>query len=1542
MVKYILPIALLFFALTGLQAQRPSATQAEGRLVRSSTSRTPLDCNDAGTIRFGQFVGQSNDITLDTVYLCFGDSLEILHDGNADFSGDPIPNTPSGIGYVFYDCRPTIAGPDLATILTDPCVNDTDPIISNGTPISQGSFNVWVATEQQNGNITFANDGFLQAAFNNGTPKPILFWFAPITLDDFATQGFENGGSCVDVSIQEAFAVVYLNRIQATDIITNGTATGCGGSFVITGGLPEFDALRRYRVDIALASDPSIKGRTENVLSHGNTIDFFVPQPGVYNITIEDGKSCSATFQVDMSACEAVSFQLPAVSALPGDKVCMDVTVQDFTDVASMQFSINWNPSILQFDEVRNFNPGLPGLGTDAFNQPTPGKLTFSWFEATSLGITLPDSASIFEICFDVIGAIGDLSLVEFSDDPLAIEIGDPNQVRLGFVGLNGVVSLGNSVLIPVLTQDSVSCPNTTDGSFQLTMFGGTPPYSFRYRTINPNGPLNGPFAINSSGGSFTVNNLTAARYEVTVNDSALPAANTVTDTIEVFRAPLIGISLLPTQPACFGDSTGAVRAVVDVEGVELTNPENQFTFSWNVPTAGNVSQLTNIPFGNYAVTITSADGCTATASLSLSQPPRINITENITNATCSGAENGAVSVSVTGGRTASGNYTFNWSSQATPIVATSSQQTNLNPGTYTLTVTDDNNCQAVETYIVGATKTLSIQIVDTSSVTCTGANDGQISVRGVTTGPGQALPYIFNWSGPGAVTPNNTPTESTIANLVAGTYILTMVDSDPQGCEVSATFNIVEPTPLSIALVEQINETCVVGNDGRIVVAVTGGVFPYTYAWSDGQTDSIAVNLSAGNYTLEVSDANNCRSIFDVTIMAPTPPTINPIQADTVSCPNSTDGTLTVTAVATGAPISGFSWSNGQSGQTITNLSPGTYFVTVTAQDGCTNVDSALVVSPGPVVLDSIVATAPTCPGFDNGRVTVYVSGGTAPYRYIWANTPANDTLTTNVYPGLTAGTYQVTVVDNNNCQPLTAAATVIDPPRIQITFSDIESTSCFENTCDGSATAAALYSDGTSGTFIFAWQSGEVESNVSSSTANQLCPGDQVVVATDANNCFGIDTVNIPSPPAINILVDVSPVTCFGFADGSITLNPSGGTPPFNFLWLETNETTETSSNLAAGVYNAVITDGNGCTKTQIVDLIEPAELQLTLDLANTTQSVTCNGDTDGIITVVFNATDPINPLGPMPFTWSGGVAPASAQQATNLAPGTYAVTITDVKGCTDTLSYTILNPAPIIAIIADPEDPRCFGESTLIVIDTVYGGVGASLFDYTYQVDNNGLLFTPDQPATVFAGTHIVSIEDLAGCVLSDTLEINQPAEIQVLFNPTEVEVELGDSTILQPAISASLPIQTFAWSPGEFLSATNIQNPQVNPLRSTDYTLTVTDVNGCTGVGTVLIDVDFNRNIYLPNVFSPNGDGPNDEFRIFACTGVDKIKSVRIFDRWGSLMFERGELLPECAGTPLWDGNFRSKPANPGVYVYMIEVAFKDGVELVYRGDVALVR
>jgi gliding motility-associated-like protein len=1071
-----------------------------------------------------------------------------------------------------------------------------------------------------------------------------------------------------------------------------------------------------------------------------------------------------------------------------------------------------------------------------------------------------------------------------------------------------------------------------------------------------------GPFStpddiLVSDPGEISYCGLIPGLYTARVIDAA---GNTVLDTVEVLSPAAVGLSILDTVPSCFGLSDGSIRIQVNVAGNMIVDPVAAgYTFDWG-HTSLNTDYLTGLAGGSfYSVTVTTPTGCELMpASFPFGDASRINVLPMdpalaVIDATCSGSLDGSITINAIGGNTSvSGGYTFDWSNSQT-ATGTMVTLNNLDPGNYTVTVTDDNGCEEFATFSVSADKILSVNAV-VQDVLCFGDDNGSIFATGVTTfnipGGIPDLPYTFVWSAPAPPPATTTPTTTEIDGLAPGAYTLTMTDD--AGCTIDTTFNITEPALLEVPLLSTTNETCAVGADGTATVTVTGGVFPYSYAWSHSGTelDSIADGLVAGtNYMVTITDANNCEVIETYDITSPIPPQVITLNDDFLTCPDATDGELTVVAVNGSAPIASYSWADqngdpialGPNTTTITNLSPGTYYVTITATDDCFTVDSAQVLSPGFVVLDSIGLTLPTCVGENNGRIQLFPVGGTAPYTYTWSTNP-NEPGTINPLTSLGAGTYTVTVTDANGCTPLIETIVLPDPPTISGSFISLTPVSCPDDvTCNGAATFEANYSDGSPGSFNFVWSNGVTETGLTSSTVDMLCRGPISVDVSDGQ-CGVTFTDTIQSPEEIVIGVEIDRVSCFGLSDGEITLSPTGGTAPFDFLWLQSGGIDNVEDELSAGTYTALVTDDNGCARQQVVEVTEPDELVLAINNIETTAEVSCAGDDDGIVSVFVSSSNN-NPLLASPYTWSGGIADPASSVATDLLPGTYSVTITDTKGCMDEISYTIGEPTPIVFSVLPIEEPLCFGETTLVLIDTAFGGQSSTFDDFSFSVNNDGFRIPVTQPGTAFAGQTVVTVFDTVGCSVSDTFSVNQPPQILVDL-PESILIELGDSlTVLNPIISPAGDVYDYLWTPAEFLSSDSVRAPTIFPFESTDYTFQVTNQNGCVAFADIFVEVDANRNVYIPNVFSPNRDGRNEDFRIYACQGVQSVNFVQIFDRWGGQIFTADNLEPNCLdGIQLWDGEYRGKPVNSGVFVYMVEVTFLDGKTLLYRGDISVLR
>ncbi|MFK7947280.1 MAG: gliding motility-associated C-terminal domain-containing protein, partial [Saprospiraceae bacterium] len=689
-----------------------------------------------------------------------------------------------------------------------------------------------------------------------------------------------------------------------------------------------------------------------------------------------------------------------------------------------------------------------------------------------------------------------------------------------------------------------------------------------------------------------------------------------------------------------------------------------------------------------------------------------------------------------------------------------------------------------------------------------------------------------------------------------------------------------------------------------------------YMYDWGNGNTDSTLMNVGAGTYTVTVTDANGCVDSLIITLSQPPAIVSNPMVTN-VTCNGFTDGSASV-APTGGSGSFGYAWSTNPITDTlamVSGLVAGQYFVTITDSTGCSIVDSVNITEP--VALSANTnSTDQSCFNIIDGTVNAAALGGTSPYTYAWDNGGTTDTLT-----GLSAGTYLVTVTDSSGCTIVDSA--IVNAPPIITSMVTTTPVSC-EGGTNGTATVTG---SGGSGVFTYTWSNGQI-----GQTSTSLGAGIYTVTITDATGCFIEDTANVvelpPLTPAGGIIAN--PVSCFGGSDGSIeVLGMTGGTAPYSYSWSTTpSQDSSVAINLTAGVYTLVITDANGCTFGPVnVTVNEPtAPISGTI----TTINPSCNGEADGSITV-----DAVGGTPSYTYFWADG---QTTQTASGLPIGTYSVTITDAKGCTDSTSGTLIEPNPLDASLVAIET-SCNGiRDGRILTDTVFGGTGP----YSYSID--GVNYQPTD--IIFfglaGGNYDVSVQDANGCIYEENILVEEPPLIVVDLGP-DVELELGDDIMLE-AIVNTVDSLGYTWTsnPGDSsMTCTDCATPIIAPIRTTTYTVTVQDTSGCTAFDDILVTLDKNRNVFIPNVFTPNGDGRNDEFYVYAGTGVVNIETFMVFDRWGTKLYEASNIQPNDASMG-WNGMFRGQDMQAGVYVFYIEIEFADGLKFPYKGDLTLIR
>ena len=890
--------------------------------------------------------------------------------------------------------------------------------------------------------------------------------------------------------------------------------------------------------------------------------------------------------------------------------------------------------------------------------------------------------------------------------------------------------------------------------------------------------------------------------------------------------------------------------------------------------TGGSTSQnQTGLTAGTYTVTVTSAQSCSATSSSTVTQPAAVTVTATPTGAGCNGGTSGAINTNVTGGTAP---YTYSWGGGiATP------NRTGLAAGTYAVTVTDSKGCTGTGT----ATVTQSAAI--TSNITTTNTTCGASTGSATLTVANGTAPYHFLWSN-GATTQN-------LTSLAGNTYTVTITDAG--GCTASASGTVAQTgAPTVTAIPTQI--TCNNANDGQVNITVNGGNPAYTYSWSNMPTTQNITNLAGGTYTVTVLDAQSCTATASAVIINPQPVVVT-LTPQNETCFGNSNASINSNVIG-GTPGFTYVWSNAATTANISGLAINTYSVTVSDQNHCTASASTTIAQPTQLTA-SAAATGASCFGQTNGTVTLTMGGGTNPDVFLWSNAATTQNLS-----AVGAATYTVTAMDANGCT-VTASATVNQPTAIVFTGTPANA-QCFGYT-NGSITVTNP--TGGVSPFTFAWNN-----NATTQSLTNIANGNYTITVTDASNCTATAVYTVGSPPAIIIDSTVTNVTCFGGADGSIALTATGGSGSgYTYLWGD-NSTASTLANVGAGQYSVTVTDGNACTMGASFTVSQPANVTLTV--SSIPQA--CLSEVDGSASVAANGGTP-----PYTYSWSNQ---GNTTSINNLSAGNYAVTVTDSHLCTypDSVTVSILS-----AVIFTPSEvqPFCAPLADGSIAITGTSG-GTPPYTYSMNGEQGGPSFT-----NLVAGSYVVIITDSRGCVVADSFNLQYQYSITVTTSPA-VTINLGDSTELT-ATSNIFSGVVYNWTPVEGLGCSTCESTSAQPVRNTLYYVNVTDSNGCYANASVLVTVIPNYNLFIPNCFTPNGDGNNDYFEMFGNKKAIIYWEIKVFNRWGEKVFESNDI------NFGWDGSYKGRMQDPGVFVYEAKVVFLDDYTRTgIKGSITLLR
>jgi len=743
-----------------------------------------------------------------------------------------------------------------------------------------------------------------------------------------------------------------------------------------------------------------------------------------------------------------------------------------------------------------------------------------------------------------------------------------------------------NQLTVIVETQNQI-CGVAPDGSAFASPTGGTAPYSYTWS--------------NGATGS-TINGLAEGVYTVTVTD--FNGCTAVGSNSVFFWNEGIWLMCMPEADiSCFGASDG----IAHVSAMTGTPP---YTYAWS--TSDTTQDVTGLGPGTYAVTVTDVNGCLNSCTLTLTEPPVLTAVVDSTAAFCN--QPGSATVTPSGGTPG---YTILWSTDDT------TQTISALPGPVSVTVTDANDCEIVlnlsipgDTVVLDVTANVVTNALcllpgaaeattsggsgtfsyiwssgDTTAVAaglaagiytvtvtefpsgCTGTATAEItslpsdleieammtSQAGCNVG-GSATATVTGGIPPYTIIWNNTDTTTNISNLAAGPHIVVVVDS--AGCTASDTLEITQsPNPTVVANPDTL-VTC--ASNGSALAVASGGVAPYTYAWSSGALTAAAPNLAAGTYTVTATDNVGCTATASTTLAEPENPTV--AISDVVNASCTTPGSATAAATGGIGPYS-YLWDTGATTATATNLGPGQHIVTATDAGGCSATDTVQIMQPDAPTVTAQMLVKANCTG-GGGSAIATASGGTPPYSYAWSSGGTTDTET-----DLDAATYTVTVTDAANCTA-TASVTIEekDPPTAAINITA-------SATCAADGAVDAIASGGTP-PYSYLWSGGQTTVAIAGLAADTY-----TVTVTDDAGCTVVVSVALDPPPAPTVDI-ISSTDSDCAIPGSATTATTGGTPSYTYLW-DNGETTAMAVLLSPGLHTVTVTDANSCTDTDTVTI-------------------------------------------------------------------------------------------------------------------------------------------------------------------------------------------------------------------------------------------------------------------------------------------------------------------------------------------------------------------
>jgi gliding motility-associated-like protein len=978
-----------------------------------------------------------------------------------------------------------------------------------------------------------------------------------------------------------------------------------------------------------------------------------------------------------------------------------------------------------------------------------------------------------------------------------------------------------------------------------------------------------------------------------------------IRDTITINRTNTLGATSSFTNTSC-GPPTGTITVTIP-PGVGTSPFSYILDGGTPVVTPALTYTFTAVGAGPHTVVVTDAStGCSSTLNITVTQTNNITANTSSTATTCSGINNGTITITPTNG-SAPFSYVLDG---GTPVTGGSPYTfTGLSAGNHTIVITDFSGCVSNTITVNVATGTGVIATTSLTATSCPGATNGTITVNA----SGGVPPYSYRLG-------TNPPQASNVfTGLAAGSYAITITDN--VGCVRTITSTVTDGSAI-LANNSVTATSCFGAANGTVTLTPTNGTGPYTFVLDGtttqtGATSTTFINLTAGSHTIVITDnPSGCLS-NTININIPAGPVLTASAvSNATSCNGASNGSITVTPTSGTGPytfsIDGGAYQAGPSPYTFNNLAVGNHTIQVTdVPTGCvTNVINVNVVA-GPALITTASKTDVLCNGGATGSITVaQPTIGTPPFEYSLDNT---NWQTSNIFNGLTAGTYTVYYRESNGCNN-NLTITVSEPTALTAT----------------DAATAVICNGQSNGTITITTGGGvspydySIDGGANWQTANtfSVAAGSHTILIRDANGCIVTRNVTVTEPAALTASSTNTSASCDGGNDGVITVTAGGGNGGNEFSIDGTTFQSSNIFNVAPGNYTVTVRDNKGCTTSF------PAIVGLANNLTFTPQTdpVICESKSVQL-SLTSNATV---------YSWTpaAGLSNTTIPNpvANPVVTTQYIVTATLGRCSVDDTVLVNVNPAPVPN--AGPDGFICYGQSYTLQ------GSGGVVYAWTPNTTLSNTTSSNPVSTPVKDITYTLSIvSDINGCasLVTDDVYIDVTPPIKVTTFPYDTIGYPGDQFQLL-VVPSDTDATTFVWSPQTGLSNPFIPNPVVTigPVGDDKvYQVTASTIAGCKGEGYVRVRVYKGPEIYVPTGFTPNGDSRNDRLTPFP-VGIKSMNYFRVYNRWGQVIFSTNRLHDG------WDGRLNGVNQPSGIYVWMIEVVTNDNRTLTRKGTTTLIR